>query len=127
MEIDLLSIFKQTIWSVLSEKVIVKTMAFLALSPQSFMGKIVAKLLVHLSEKMFEVLKEEIEVASIKLTNKIHQHDWERSQLKLRLIARGKGIDSEEFKKAREEEHEKLRKLVVYNLDPTVVRIGKAA
>ena len=102
-------------------------MALLVINPSGVLGTIVLNILAKISEKAFEWVALEIKLESIKVVNEIHQSQFERAQLKLKLIARNSGIESDEFKKARVEEHEKLVKVVVFNLDPTVVRIGKAA
>jgi len=127
MEVELLTIFRKIVWDVLSKKAIAKVMALLAVNPSGFLGVLAFKILSVLSEKAFEWVALEIKLESIKVVNEVHQSQFERAQLKLKLIARNSGIESEEFKKARIEEHEKLVKVVVFNLDPTVVRIGKAA
>jgi len=127
MEIELLTIFRKIVWDVLSKKAIAKVMALLVINPSGVLGTIVLNILAKISEKAFEWVALEIKLESIKVVNEIHQSQFERAQLKLKLIARNSGIESDEFKKARVEEHEKLVKVVVFNLDPTVVRIGKAA
>lgn len=127
MEVELLTIFRKIVWDVLSKKAIAKVMALLVINPSGVFGTIVFKILAKISEKAFEWVALEIKVESIKVVNEVHQSQFERAQLKLKLIARNSGIESDEFKKARVEEHEKLVKVVVFNLDPTVVRIGKAA
>lgn len=127
MEIELLTIFRKIIWDVLSKKAIAKVMALLVINPSGVLGTIVLNILAKISEKAFEWVALEIKLESIKVVNEIHQSQFERAQLKLKLIARNSGIESDEFKKARVEEHEKLVKVVVFNFDPTVVRIGKAA
>lgn len=127
MEVELLTIFRKIVWDVLSKKAIAKVMALLVINPSGVLGTIVLNILAKISEKAFEWVALEIKLESIKVVNEVHQSQFERAQLKLKLIARNSGIESDEFKKARKEEHEKLVKVVVYNLDPTVVRIGKAA
>ena len=127
MEIELLTIFRKIVWDVLSKKAIAKVMALLVINPSGVLGTIVLNILDKISEKAFEWVALEIKLESIKVVNEVHQSQFERAQLKLKLIARNSGIESDEFKKARVEEHEKLVKVVVFNLDPTVVRIGKAA
>lgn len=127
MEVELLTIFRKIVWDVLSKKAIAKVMALLVINPSGVLGTIVLNILAKISEKVFEWVALEIKLESIKVVNEVHQSQFERAQLKLKLIARNSGIESDEFKKARKEEHEKLVKVVVYNLDPTVVRIGKAA
>ena len=127
MEIELLTIFRKIVWDVLSKKAIAKVMALLVINPSGVLGTIVLNILAKISEKAFEWVALEIKLESIKVVNEVHQSQFERAQLKLKLIARNSGIESDEFKKARVEEHEKLVKVVVFNLDPTVVRIGKAA
>lgn len=127
MEIELLTIFRKIVWDVLSKKAIAKVMALLVINPSGVLGTIVLNILAKISEKAFEWVALEVKLESIKVVNEVHQSQFERAQLKLKLIARNSGIESDEFKKARVEEHEKLVKVVVFNLDPTVVRIGKAA
>lgn len=127
MEVELLTIFRKIVWDVLSKKAIAKVMALLVINPSGVLGTIVLNILAKISEKAFEWVALEIKLESIKVVNEVHQSQFERAQLKLKLIARNSGIESDEFKKARAEEHEKLVKVVVFNLDPTVVRIGKAA
>ena len=64
-----------------------------------------------------------VKIETIQIQDEIHQKSFERAQLKLKIIAKEKGIDSQEFKDAREKEKQALRKLILFNDASTVVRV----
>lgn len=117
MVIDSVSpIFKSLVWDVMIKSAVGKAIALLALSPTGFVANIVATLLIKFSDWLYPIFEKAIKVGEIKLSNEIHQRAYEKAQYKLKVIAIEKGIDSDEFKKQRDIEHNKLVDAIVYSI-----------
>ena len=56
-----------------------------------------------------------IDTTKIKLSNKKHQKEYDKSLVMLRIISIEKGIESKEFKDARENAKNSLSKFVMYS------------
>lgn len=54
------------------------------------------------SNELYGVAKLTMDVTSIRLVNAIHLAEYEKASIRLKIIAIDRGIDSDEFKKARE-------------------------
>lgn len=99
---DPYAIFKQLIWDQLIAALIKRLFAeipFLAWGP---VGIIVKWLIMTLGDKIFEAVKLQIQLEAIVLRNAAHQKAFEQAATNLRIIAVDRGVDSEEFKNARE-------------------------
>jgi hypothetical protein len=110
MNIELL--FKEFVWDELVKKAFASLLVklpFLAWGPISWL---VQPLLQMFADKIYDFVHEEVDVAYIPIKNKVLQDGWAKSVLALKLTAQNYGIDSEQFKKEREYEKDKLRKLV---------------
>ena len=66
------------------------------------LGSIIRGLTKMLAEKLFAYIRLVIDLKVIRFVNDQNQATFEREVLKLKVLARGYGMDSEEFKKGRE-------------------------
>lgn len=68
-----------------------------------------------ITDKMWEFMREGFDVAAIKWINDGQKAAHDKSSVVLRIIAHDKGIDSEEFKKAKENAREAMDRFFTYN------------
>lgn len=108
--------FKSLVWDVGVKKLSFVILGFLSISPTGFLGVALTKVIIHCAEKVYPYFKKWVKVGSIVLENEIHQKAYERASLKLKLVAMRNGIDSDEFKKERDIEHDIQSKLVIFNI-----------
>lgn len=66
------------------------------------------ELVEQLADWTFEQIRMFIDIAAIKLVSSAHQSAYDQASLELRIIAINKGIDSQEFKNARDKALEDL-------------------
>lgn len=66
------------------------------------LGNFIRGMTEFLSEKLFKFIRLVIDLRVIKFVNEKNQAAFDRSMVTLKAMARGYGIDSEEFKRARE-------------------------
>lgn len=79
------------------------------------LGYFIALGLTKFADVLFEVLDEMVDLKGIAL-NKLNLRDkYVEAAVKLNLIAQEKGIESEEFKKARIEDMEKFSQFIRFN------------
>ncbi len=79
------------------------------------LGPFIRKLTEYLGEKMFSFLRLMIDLKVIKFVNDKNQAAFDREVVKLKAMARGYGVDSDEFKKARESAKASFAKFVRFN------------
>lgn len=82
---------------------------FLAWGP---FGVIVTHYLTKFANLLYEVTKTFVIVESIPIKNEALRKEYDRASVKLKIIAGEKGINSTEFKEARNADKENLLKLV---------------
>lgn len=107
-------LFKALVWDALVKAAIARLFAavpFLAWGPVGFL---VSHLLTKFADKLFEAASMAIAMEKIILTNEAHLKEYERASVKLKIIAREKGIESPEFKEARDAEKAALSKFVQF-------------
>lgn len=124
MQIELSDLFKSMVWDILLKKAISKMMVSLVISPTGFLGVLLTKIIIAIADRLYPIIIEFVKIESIILTDEVHQKGFERAQLKLKVIALEKGINSQEFKDARKKEQDALLKLIKFNDGSTVVRVG---
>jgi hypothetical protein len=79
------------------------------------LGPFIRKMVEFLSEKLFAAIRLVIDLRVIKFINDKNQAAFDRSVVTLKAIARGYGIESEEFKKARENAKANFADFVRFN------------
>lgn len=109
---DFGAIFKELVWDSLVKAAIARLFAavpFLAWGP---VGIAVSWALTLFADKIYEAVKLAVELEVIVLRNEAHRRAFDRASVELRLLARTKGIESPEFKVAREEHKKALAQFV---------------
>ena len=110
MEIE--QLFKSLVWDNLIKAAIKKVfmaVPFLAMGP---LGKITVYLLTKFADKLYDVLHEQIDLQVIVFKNYRLRKEFDRASVKLKIIAKSKGIESNEFKDARELHKKRLSDFV---------------
>lgn len=75
---------------------------------------VVSWVVMHFAEKLFEATNLVIQLETIVLRNESHRKAFDNAAVKLKILARDKGVDSEEFRKARDEHKRALSELVQF-------------
>lgn len=112
---ELENLFKSLVWDNLVKAAIKKIFVaapFLAWGPLGIVAKYV---IGKIADKLYEALKEAIDMQRIAFRNKDLRKGYERASVTLRIIAQDRGIDSDEFKKAREEHKKNLAAFVRFS------------
>ena len=112
------SIFKNLVWDNLIEAAI---RAFFIYVPWLNIWPIagaVRYILLIFTNHIFDSLKLVVDLQAIALLNEQHKNAYNRQLAKLKIIAREKGIESDEFKQERENAKKELARFVGYNAVP---------
>lgn len=110
-------IFKGLVWDILVKKYLSEMFISLSIGPTSLLATVITKIAMYFLERLYPIIEQTVKISEIRLTNEVHQAAYQRAHLKLVILAKEKGIDSSEFKKQREIQHEKLANLVIYNIN----------
>lgn len=108
-------IFKSLVWDnavkrVLTDFVFANS-KFLSFGPIKFL---ITKIVIHFADLLFKAIIMAIDMQKIAWKNESLEKEFKTAELKLKLIARDHGIESEEFKVARKENQDALYKLVSF-------------
>lgn len=68
--------------------------------------------ITHLTDKLYSLLDGAADMTRIVFRNEAHQREYERASVRLKILARDKGAESEEFRNARAEHRAALSDLV---------------
>lgn len=110
-------IFKSLVWDAMIKSAVGKTIALLSLSPTGFFAIIISQALISFTNWwLYPIFEKTIKVGDIKLSNEIHQRAYEKASYKLKIIAIENGVNSNEFKKQREIEHNKLVDALIFSI-----------
>ena len=116
-ELELLkNLFKSLVWDNLVKTAISKVfiaVPFLALGP---LGKLTSWLLTKFAKKLYLQFEEVVDLKHIVYLNKDLRKEFDRASVKLKILAREVGIESNEFKKARKEHEKQLAAFVHFNI-----------
>lgn len=69
-------------------------------------------IVLELTDGLYIAIDQWIDTAAIPIRNEKLKNEFGHEQVKLKIIARGRGIDSEEFKNERIESRDRLRKFM---------------
>jgi len=113
---NLNALFKSLIWDELVKKAIAKILLavpFLAWGPLGWLTKWAV---TKIADKLYEALKDVVDFKVIALKNKTLRKEFDRASIKLYAIGKDKGINSHDFKKARQKHKEALAALVHFSI-----------
>lgn len=125
MEVDLSLIFKSMVWDLLIKQAIADALAWLPLSISGPFGIVIGKAIGWLGDKLFTYFITVVKIEDISLMNSIHDKMYKNAQLKLKIIAKESGVDSQEFKNENAKMQDALWDFVRFNADPLKLHIGK--
>ncbi len=111
-EIAVGDLFKDLVWGAIikaATNALIKAIPFLAWGPMPMITGLIVGLV---GDFLYDQLKDVYNFHSVSIKNEAHRKEFDSAGLKLKLIARDKGIDSDEFKTAREAYRESLAKFV---------------
>lgn len=83
--------------------------AWLSWGPIAF---IITRVVVFVADKLYEGVKDYVNIEYIMLRNETYHKQFIQAQYVLKGVASEKGVDSEEFRKARDEHKKALSKFV---------------
>lgn len=92
------------------DKILLKV-TFLAWGPLAFLF---TKLVVWISDLLYAEFREVINIGTIRVMNAEHQMAYEKASIEEYMVSKDKGINSPEFRKARDENKKRLAKFVHY-------------
>lgn len=116
-DVDYENLFKEIVWDSIVKLAIKKI--FLALPKwlgSAFFSPIITYIVVEITDKIYEALKELVNLEVILFKNESAQKAFAKAHLSLKKIALEKGIESEEFKKEKEHAKETFAKLVRFDV-----------
>jgi len=116
MALGLDDIFKDLVWRALVKLAIsqlFKAIPFLAWGP---IGLVVSFFLTKFANYLFDAVKEVIDLQIIVFSNEKLASEYAAAALTLKEIGQALGVDSEEFKNARQKHKESLAKLIQFGL-----------
>jgi len=111
---DLSDIFKQLVWDALVKAALQQLFLAVPLLGWGPIGYVVSWIAVYFTDKLYAVIKLVVDLEVIVLRNEIHKKEFAGAAVRLKLIAKAKGVDSEEFKKARDEQKEALSRFIQF-------------
>ena len=80
-------------------------------------GIIITLIVDKLIEQISQELEDKIDVKAIVFKNEKLEEEYSDASIKLKIIGSNYGIDSEEFKKEREDAVKKFHKFVMFDID----------
>jgi len=107
-------LFKQLVWDNIVEAVVARIFLSIPALGWGPLGVIVSFVVSLIATKLYEVLKLSINLQMIVFQNAAHLKAYVEASSKLREIAQSKGIDSAEFRSARNEDKKRLSEFVQF-------------
>lgn len=108
-------LFKDLVWDNLVKTAITALFAYVPWLNVPVIRQAVEYILKLFAEKIYDVTKLCVDVSAIVIVNEVAQKEYARASVKLRIIAHEKGIQSEEFKKEKENAKASFAKFVQFN------------
>lgn len=108
-------IFKAVVWDSLVKAAIARLFLaapFLGWGPVGF---VVSWILTYFADMLYDAVKMAVDLEVIVLRNEAHRKAYDAAAVKLHIIAREKGIESPEFRSARDEHKVALAKFVRFS------------
>jgi len=105
---DIQKIFKEIVWDIGIKWFKATARTTLPFLNWPILSTVFESLVNKGSEWLFDKIIVSIDVSYIRFIDPIHRAAFDEAQLKLKLIAHTKGVESEEFKKARDEAKSRL-------------------
>jgi hypothetical protein len=110
-----MDLFKDLVFDTLVKAALQRLFSLVPLLGWGPLGMVISFYLTKFADLLYSGVKEFVEVESIPIKNEALRKEFDRASVKLKIIAGGKGIDSPEFREARNADKENLLKLVTVN------------
>lgn len=110
-----LDTFKELIWDSLVKAALGKLFAALPLLGWGPIGWAITWIVNRYSEELYLLAKEFVKLEALALRNEQAERAYNTASVKLKLIARTNGIESAEFRKARDDDKKALDNLVRFD------------
>jgi uncharacterized protein (DUF2342 family) len=111
---DIGDIFKDLVWTAMitaAKQALFAAVPWLGWGP---IGVFVGFVIGLLAEHLYDAMKLAIDMRLIVFKNEQHRKAFDDASVKLKIIASGKGIDSPEYREAREEHKKRLSDFVKF-------------
>lgn len=115
-EIDLSEFIKDVAWAALVKLATQKLIAALPFLGWGPMGWITGAVVGMVGSAVYDAMAEAFNLQMLNFNNEAYQRQYDSASVKLRIIARDFGTESEEFKKARKENAEALSRLIKFGM-----------
>jgi len=109
------TLFKSFVWDAAAKYAVSQiflAVPFLSLGP---LAPIVTWVVTLIADKIYMAIEVVMDLQTIAFKNQAHKEAFDKASLRLKLVAQVKGIDSEEFRKERDAQKEKLSEFVRFN------------
>jgi hypothetical protein len=111
---DIGDTFKELVWDALIKAAIaslIKAVPFLGWGPA---GAVLTWVVQKFTDYLYSTLVTSFNVAKMPFLNEAHRVAFDDATVKLRIIAAGEGINSDAFRKARDEHKKRLSEFVKF-------------
>lgn len=109
---DFSEIFKSLVWDTIVKVALEQLFLAVPLLGWGPIGYVVSWIAVYFADKLYDVVKLAVDLEVIVIRNEVHKREYAGAAVKLKLLAKSKGVDSDEFKKARDEQKETLSRFI---------------
>lgn len=110
-----MDLFKDLVWDTLIKAAIQRLFVALPFLGWGPIGWFVTFIITKFTDEFYAEVQMWVNIELIEFRNQEFQKSWTVANIKLKLIARDGGIDSEEFKNEREIHKQELSNLVRFN------------
>jgi hypothetical protein len=111
-EVNSNDLFKDLVWSAIvkaATAALIRAIPFLGMGP---MGAVTGLIVGLFGDFLYAQLKDVYNFHSIGIANETHRREFDNAGIKLKLLARDKGIESNEFKEAKKRYGDDLAKFI---------------
>lgn len=108
--------FKELVWDLVVREALRKLFSKVAWLGWGPIGAFITHFALKYSDEIYSMIKEFIVIEGIILRNAEFKEAYGKSSVKLKIVAKNKGIDSPEFKEVRETNKKDLSKYVRFDV-----------
>lgn len=112
---DFDQLFKTLVWDAIVKALVARLFVAIPFLGWGPIGIVVGWVITLVTDKLFDAIKLFINLELIVLRNEAHLRAYQRASSALYIIARDKGIESEDFRRAREEHRTELADFIRFD------------
>ncbi len=113
-DLDFSQFLKDVAWAALVKFATARLIAALPFLGWGPMGWITGIVVSMVGAAVYDAMAEAFKLEMIEFRNEQFQRQWDTESVKLKIVAKNKGVDSPEFKEQRKKSVESLTKLVSF-------------